>query len=137
MIKICPPGTKHLRSLAFSAQRWAELRDLGERVWLLHPPANDRSKALAAYLARGREQAVHEAYKCTIRSPWWRPPAVSPPDLFFTYMSHRYPRLIANTAGATFVNSMHGVRLLPDAPRIARSALPLVSLNSVSLLGAE
>ncbi|MGH3848830.1 MAG: Eco57I restriction-modification methylase domain-containing protein, partial [Pseudonocardiaceae bacterium] len=137
VIKICPPGTKHLRSLAFSAQRWAELRDLGERVWLLHPPANDRSKALAAYLARGREQAVHEAYKCTIRSPWWRPPAVSPPDLFFTYMSHRYPRLIANTAGATFVNSMHGVRLLPDAPRIARSALPLVSLNSVSLLGAE
>ncbi|MGH3718795.1 MAG: N-6 DNA methylase [Pseudonocardiaceae bacterium] len=137
VIKVCPPGTKHLRSLAFSAQRWAELRDQGERVWLLHPAADDRSKALAAYLARGREQAVHEAYKCTIRSPWWRPPAVSPPDLFFTYMSHRYPRLITNTAEATFVNSMHGVRLLPDAPPISRSALPLVSLNSVSLLGAE
>jgi tRNA1(Val) A37 N6-methylase TrmN6 len=137
VIKVCPPGTKHLQSLAFSAERWTELRDQGERVWLLHPEANDRSKALAAYLARGREQAVHEAYKCTVRSPWWRPPAVSAPDLFFTYMSHRYPRLIANTAKATFVNSMHGVRLLPGAPRIARSALPLVSLNSVSLLGAE
>ena len=137
VIKICPPGTKHLQGLAFSAQRWAELRDHGERVWLLHPEPNDRSKALAAYLARGREQAVHQAYKCTVRSPWWRPPAVSAPDLFFTYMSHRYPRLIANTAEATFVNSMHGVRLLPSAPPIARSALPLVSLNSVSLLGAE
>ncbi|MGH3783473.1 MAG: N-6 DNA methylase [Pseudonocardiaceae bacterium] len=137
VIKVCPPGTKHLQSLAFSPQRWAELRDRGERVWLLHPGANDRSKALAAYIARGRAQAVHEAYKCSIRSPWWRPPAVSPPDLFFTYMSHRYPRLIANTAEVTFVNSMHGVRLLPDAPPVARSALPLVSLNSVSLLGAE
>ncbi|MBV9013651.1 MAG: SAM-dependent DNA methyltransferase [Pseudonocardiales bacterium] len=137
VMKVCPPGTKHLRSLDFSTERWTELRAQGERVWLLYPAANDRSRALAAYLARGREQAVHEAYKCTIRSPWWRPPAVPPPDLFFTYMSHRYPRLIANTAEATFVNSMHGVRLLPGAPRIARSALPLVSLNSVSLLGAE
>lgn len=137
VIKVCPPGTKHLRGLAFSAHRWAELRDQGERVWLLHPAPGDRSKALAAYLAWGRERAVHEAYKCTIRSPWWRPPAVSPPDLFFTYMSHRYPRLIANTAETTFVNSMHGVRLLPGAPPLARRALPLVSLNSVSLLGAE
>ncbi|MBW0010663.1 MAG: SAM-dependent DNA methyltransferase, partial [Pseudonocardiales bacterium] len=76
VIKVCPPGTKHLQGLTFSAERWAELRDQGERVWLLHPESNDRSKALAAYLAQGREQAVHEAYKCTVRSPWWRPPAV-------------------------------------------------------------
>ncbi|MGH7750937.1 MAG: SAM-dependent methyltransferase, partial [Candidatus Dormibacteria bacterium] len=135
--KVCPPGTKHLRGLDFSAQRWSELRALGERVWLLHPPANDRSKSLAAYLALGRELAVPEAYKCTVRSPWWRPPAVAPPDLFFTYMSHRYPRLIANTAQVTFVNSMHGLRLLPDVARMARSALPVVCLNSVTLLGAE
>jgi adenine-specific DNA-methyltransferase len=137
VIKICPPGTKHIRGMAFSTARWTQLREQGERVWLLHPAANDRSKALAAYIALGREQAVHKAYKCTVRSPWWRPPAVSPPDLFFTYMSHRYPRLIANTAKATFVNSMHGLRLLPGAPQIARSALPVVALNSVTLLGAE
>jgi adenine-specific DNA-methyltransferase len=137
VIKVCPPGTKHLRGVAFSAQRWSELREQGERVWLLHPPAGDRSKALTAYLALGRDLGVHEAYKCTVRSPWWRPPAVTPPDLFFTYMSHRYPRLIANTAQATFVNSMHGLRLVPDAPRGARSALPVVCLNSVTLLGAE
>jgi adenine-specific DNA-methyltransferase len=137
VIKVCPPGTKHLRGVAFSAQRWSELREQGERVWLLHPPAGDRSKALTAYLALGRDLGVHEAYKCTVRSPWWRPPAVTPPDLFFTYMSHRYPRLIANTAQATFVNSMHGLRLVPDAPRGARLALPVVCLNSVTLLGAE
>jgi adenine-specific DNA-methyltransferase len=137
VIKVCPPGTKHMRGMAFSAARWAQLCEQGERVWLLHPAANDRSKELAAYITLGREQAVHEAYKCTVRSPWWRPPAVSPPDLFFTYMSHRYPRLIANTAKATFVNSMHGLRLLPGVPRIAQSALPVISLNSVTLLGAE
>jgi hypothetical protein len=62
---------------------------------------------------------------------------VSTPDLFFTYMSHRYPRLISNTAGVTFVNSMHGVRLVKDAPRIARQALPVLAMNSVTMLGAE
>jgi adenine-specific DNA-methyltransferase len=62
---------------------------------------------------------------------------VSPPDLFFTYMSHRYPRLVANEADVTFVNSMHGVRLRASAPRIAQHALPLLALNSVTMLGAE
>ena len=52
-------------------------------------------------------------------------------------MSHRYPRLITNSAAATFVNSMHGIRLSPDAPRVAKVALPLLALNSLSLLGAE
>lgn len=137
VIKICPPGTKHLRGMAFSTARWAELREQGARVWLCIPqPTTDRRRWRPT-LALGREQAVPEAYKCTVRSPWWRSPAVSPPDLFFTYMSHRYPRLIANTAGATFVNSMHGVQLLPGAPRIAQSALPVLCLNSVTLLGAE
>jgi len=137
VIKVCPPGTKHLKGTSFSAARWAELRDAGARVWLLHPEPGDRSRALSGYLAVGQQQKVHEAYKCTVRSPWWRPPAVSPPNLFFTYMSHRYPRLISNTAKTTFVNSMHGVRLLPSAPETAASALPLLCLNSVTLLGAE
>ena len=52
-------------------------------------------------------------------------------------MSHRYPRLIANQAGVSFLNSMHGLRLRADASAIARDALPLLVLNSVSMLGAE
>jgi hypothetical protein len=59
------------------------------------------------------------------------------PDLFFTYMSHRYPRLIANTSGATILNSMHGVRLKAGVKRVVRDALPLLALNSVTMLGAE
>ena len=59
------------------------------------------------------------------------------PDLFFTYMSHRYPRLIANTSGATILNSMHGIRLERGVPKAVRDALPLLALNSVTMLGAE
>ena len=52
-------------------------------------------------------------------------------------MSHRYPRLISNGARTTFVNSMHGLRLRPEAPPIAREALPIFMFNSVTMLGAE
>ncbi len=61
----------------------------------------------------------------------------SAPDLFFTYMSYRYPKLISNSAKVSFVNSMHGVRLKPGIGHVPKAALPLVALNSVTMLGAE
>lgn len=137
VLRISPPGTRHLHGLTFTEARWETLRAEGERVWLLHPRDRRPSGGLRAYLALGEELGVPSAYKCRIRDPWWRPPAVSAPDLFFTYMSHRYPRLVANAARVTFVNSMHGVRLRRGAGAVARAALPLLTLNSVTMLGAE
>jgi adenine-specific DNA methylase len=137
LLRISPPGTKHLRGLTFTRAEWEELRLAGHRVWLLYPDPKSRSKNLKAYLKYGEAMGVPEAYKCTIRTPWWRPPAVPEPDLFFTYMSHRYPRLIANRSGATILNSMHGVRLKRGLQASIRDALPLLALNSVTMLGAE
>lgn len=137
LVRISPPGTKHLSGTTFSRQQWDALRAADERVWLLRPAANDRRRGLKRYIEYGESIGVHEAYKCTVRSPWWRPPVVSSPDVFFTYMSHRYPRLIANAAGVTFVNSMHGVRLRPEVRTLAKASLPLLCLNSATMLGAE
>ena len=137
VVPICPPGTRHLRGLSFTNGDWEDLREAGEGVWILHPTPNDRSAPLQRYMAVGEAQGVPDAYKCKVRNLWWRPPLVSKPDLFFTYMSHRYPRLIANTVGVTFVNSMHGVRLKASAPKASRQALPLLAMNSVTMLGAE
>jgi len=134
---IVPPGTKHLKGTCFTKGRWEQLKLQGERVWLLNPKTKAPKAGLARYVAHGEQLGVPEAYKCTVRNPWWRPPAVPAPDLFFTYMSHRYPRLIANEARVTFVNSMHGVVLRHDAPACAKDALPLLALNSASMLGAE
>lgn len=136
---ISPPGTKHLTRTTFTKGQWEELRCTGQRVWLLHPDTADPSRlpsSLRKYLQHGEDLGVNSAYKCAIRPVWWIPPAVSPPDLFFTYMSHWFPRLVTNLAGVGFVNSMHGVRLR-DAPAMAKRALPLLSMNSVTLLGAE
>jgi adenine-specific DNA-methyltransferase len=137
LVKISPPGTRHFRGTTFSPQQWSDLRDAGERVWLFRPDVNDETESRISYTALGKANGVDLAYKCQIRSPWWRPPIVSVPDLFFTYMSHQYPRLITNAARVTFVNSMHGIRLLESAPKEAAVALPFLCLNSVTMLGAE
>jgi adenine-specific DNA-methyltransferase len=133
---ICPPGTRHLRGLTFTRTDWENLRDAGESVWILYPSPTDRTTSLRRYITLGEIQGVAEAYKCRVRTPWWRPPVVATADLFFTYMSHRYPRLINNAARVTFVNSMHGVRL-KDRAKSAQQSLPLVAMNSVTMLGAE
>jgi adenine-specific DNA methylase len=137
LTRISPPGTRHLRGLSFTSRHWEHLRQSGERVWLLDPDPDDQSPGLARYVKVGKTTGVPDAYKCSIRTPWWCPPTVGPPDLFFTYMSHRYPRLITNSARASFVNSMHGIRLRPGITRRAKSALPLLALNSITMLGAE
>ncbi|MGA9761638.1 MAG: N-6 DNA methylase [Gaiellaceae bacterium] len=135
--RISPPGTKHLKGLTFTRAQWEELNLAGQRVWLLCPDRKAESAALKKYIEHGEREGVDQGYKCTVRTPWWRPPVVPVPDLFFTYMSYRYPRLIANTSGATILNSMHGIRLKTEAPKEARDALPLLALNSVTMLGAE
>jgi hypothetical protein len=135
--RISPPGTRHLKGLSFTRTQWEELRVQGERVWLLYPDGPAKAAGLKRYIAEGEARKVDEAYKCTVREPWWRPPAVPVPDLFFTYMSHRYPRLVSNRSGATFLNSMHGVRLRDDVPKESREAIPLLALNSATMANAE
>jgi adenine-specific DNA-methyltransferase len=49
LVRISPPGTRHLKGLCFSRAQWEELKLAGERVWLLHPDNKARSKGLAAY----------------------------------------------------------------------------------------
>lgn len=138
LLRVVPPGARHIPGTRFTEGHWQQLRADGQRVWMLHPKAAARRRdGLARYLAEGERLLVHEAYKCSIRDPWWRPPAVRPPDLFFTYMSHVTPRLVANETDATIVNSLHGITLNEDAPAITRDALPIVALNSVTMLGAE
>ena len=110
----------------------------GRRARLAPPPESRGQQPDPDAVHQGREErGVDKAYKCPVRTPWWRPPVVTPPDLFFTYMSHRYPRLITNKARVTFLNSMHGVRLKPHTKNVARDALPLLVLNSLTMLGAE
>jgi adenine-specific DNA-methyltransferase len=133
-----PPGTRHIPGLRFTHGQWEQLKLQGERVWMLNPTASrPTSDGLRRYVELGEELGVHEGYKCSIRTPWWRPPVQPAPDMFFTYMSHVMPRLIANDAKMTFVNSMHGLTLRDDVGEVEKAALPFLCLNTVTMLSAE
>lgn len=137
LLSISPPGSRHLRTFRFTADDWECEVASGARALLFRPEAGDPSPEALRYIAEGERRAVHTAYKCRVRQPWWRVPLVRAPDLFLTYMNHRHPRLVANDAGVHHLNSLHGVRLRPGNASSGRELLPLAQLNSLSLLSAE
>jgi adenine-specific DNA methylase len=136
LLRISPPGSRHLRGLTFSEAAWKEMARKGARGYLFYPEDDPRPAALD-YIDQGTKAGVHRAYKCRARTPWWRVPLTGPADLFLTYMNHDTPRLTTNRAGVHHLNSVHGVTLGSGRQRIGRDLLPIASLNSVTLLGAE
>lgn len=137
LLRISPPGSSHLRGLTFTDSAFDELAREEKRVWLFNPSVDKPSKAALAYIETGERDGVHLAYKCAVRTPWWRVPYVRVPDLFLTYMNQDAPRLVSNDAGAAHLNSVHGVTLKPELRELGVEILPLAMLNSMTLLSAE
>ena len=136
-LKISPPGSRHLRGLSFTATAWDHMARQGARTYLFAPtPARLSSPALR-YIAAGEKAGVHTAYKCRVRSPWWKVPQVQVADAFLTYMNHETPCIVANRARVLSLNSVHGIVFTPGRRRIAMDLLPIALLNSLTLLGAE
>jgi adenine-specific DNA methylase len=73
--RISPPGSRHLRGHRFTDAAWEAMAESGARCWLFYP-RRAPSAAAEQYIAKGQKAKVHEAYKCTVRSPWWRVPLV-------------------------------------------------------------
>lgn len=136
LVRISPPGSKHLRGLTLSDHSWEALAEADERCYLFSPSVSP-SKAALRYIADGEARGVHEAYKCQVREPWWQVPLVDRPDLLFAYMNHERPRLVRNGANVHLLNSLYGVQLHLPRRQIGQELLALASLNSMTLLGAE
>lgn len=136
LIPLSPPGSRHLRGLTFTDVARVGLGRDGAATWLFRP-AGDPSPAAKRYIKAGEKAGVDLAYKCRVRKPWWRVPYLRPADLFLTYMNADTPRITTNRAKAHHLNSVHGIYLHPDARREGMDLLPMASLNSVTLLGAE
>jgi adenine-specific DNA-methyltransferase len=137
LMAISPPGSRHLRGLTFSKAAWKELAEEDRRVHLFLPPRENPAEPSMKYIRSGNRKNVSAAYKCRVREPWWRVPTVGVPHLFLTYMNHDTPRLVTNEAGVGYVNSVHGVTLKKGYRVLGRELLPIGSLNSLTLLGAE
>jgi adenine-specific DNA-methyltransferase len=136
LLPISPPGSRHLKGLAFTEAAWRALAEEGKRCHLFAPGA-DPSPAARRYIEAGERDGVHTAYKCRSRKPWWRVPLVGRPDLLFSYMNHDRPRWAANGAGVQVLNSLYGVRLREGLRPLGAELLPAACLNSLTLLGGE
>ena len=137
LLRICPPGSRHLRGLGFTDKAWRDMVTDGSAGYLFDPDPIQPSKAARAYITAGELDSVHSGYKCRSRSPWWRVPRVPVPDAFFTYMNHDAPRIVANRAGVPCLNSVHGIVFPKEHRHLAIDLLPIAALNTVTLLGAE
>lgn len=135
--RISPPGSRHLRGLTFSDKAWESLESDEKPCYLFYPKEHELSLTASDYIVAGEATGVHQAYKCRSRKPWWRVPLVAVPDLLLTYMDHERPRLTTNEAGVHHLNSLYGVALQKEKKKLGRELLPLVALNSVTLLGSE
>ena len=137
LVAISPPGSRHLRGLGFSRQAWEKMMAADSRVWLFRPSGDELEAASDQYRLRGENARVDLAYKCRVRSPWWRVPIVKPADLLLTYMNADTPRLSTNQAGVHHLNSVHGIYLHDAQRKLGRQFLPLASLNTLTMLCAE
>lgn len=136
IVPLSPPGSRHLRGLTLTRQALGELGERGCATALFRPDG-EPSAAAWRYIRSGADLDVHLAYKCRVRSPWWRVPYLRPADLFLTYMNADTPRIASNRAGAHHLNSVHGIYLRDGLRSHGMSLLPVASLNSVTLLAAE
>ncbi|SDH62397.1 N-6 DNA methylase [Agrococcus jejuensis] len=136
LLRVSPPGSTHLRSLALTRDAISRLGRNGESTWLLYPSSNP-AKATMEYIAQGHATGVDQAYKCRVRSPWWRVPVLAAPDLFLTYMNAATVQLATNEVEARHLNSVHGVYLKPEVRDLGRELLSVAALNSFTTLSAE
>ncbi len=136
VIPLSPPGSAHLRGLSLSPPSLRSLGINGKSTWLFRP-REDPSKAARKYIMHGERSGVPEAYKCRVRSTWWRVPYLQPADLLLTYMNADAVRIVTNSARAHHLNSVHGIYLDPSLTTLGRTLLPIASLNSVTMLSGE
>lgn len=99
--------------ISATIEDWRRLRDKGEKVYLLSLPRVGKGALptpIRAYLEEGEAYHVHQAFKCSVRTPWYSVLHKKPADAFLTYMSGGSPRFVWNAAGLLSTNSLHEVR---------------------------
>lgn len=127
---------EHVQGLRLTKADMTRLGSAGLPFLLFYPGKEKPHAASAKYIRSGESVGLHNRYKCRTRQPWWKVPGVKVPDAFITYMSNEAPRLANNEVKAVSTNTVHGFYLSPDHKKLRR-VLPLLFLNSVTLLSAE
>lgn len=90
---------KHLRSHCIDRQGWTDLKVAGERIWLFNPsPELVKKGKTKKYVTLTPDAGGcnKEAYKVSIRAPWYCTPLPQTADAFLSGMSQSGPWLCVN-----------------------------------------
>lgn len=90
--------------------------------------------ALAAYVALGEREGVHDGYKCRIRAAWWSVPSTAVPQGFMLRQVSTMLRLSVNEVGATSTDTVHRV-FTRDGVDMGR--LAVAAFNSITVAMSE
>lgn len=136
LTRLSPPGSTHLRALTLTESDVTALASAGKATWLF-APGETPSAAARRYIKHGEAAEVDQAYKCRIRTPWWRVPVQQPADALITCMNADTAAICANPTGVAHLNSVHGLYLNDDQQDIPVEALALAACSTITRLGAE
>lgn len=136
LTQLSPPGSTHLRTLTLTEGDVTALASAGKATWLF-TPGEKPSAASRRYIKHGETGEVDKAYKCRIRTPWWRVPVQQPADALITCMNADTAAICANPTGVVHLNSVHGLYLDDDHQNIPVEALALAACSTITRLGAE
>ena len=112
---------KHLRFAPLNQEHWSELNSSGERIWLFNPSrqlAKNRKVREYLNLNASKGGCNREAYKVSIRKPWYRTPLPKSPDAFISGMSQFGPWLCINEMqGLNATNTLYVVSFQSRNPQ--------------------
>ncbi len=104
---------RHLRSAFVGRKEWIRLKSARERIWLFNPCGEvAKHPKVRGYLAVDASEGGcnREAYKVSIREPWYRTPMPQVPDAFLSGMTKHGPWLCINQMrGLNATNTLYVV----------------------------
>jgi len=129
---------RQLQGIRFTYEDWKVSEKSGSKVWLLLIPPYHKQLpgSVCKYLDEGLANKVHEAYKCSVREPWYSVPHVRRGNAFLSYMAGNNTRLVANDAGAVASNTLHVVSLF-EKVSISPEILAMLWHTSFTMLSSE
>lgn len=134
------PRIRYAPGLVYRVEDQDVIARSDAKAWLLDFSASRpdplQFHGAAQYLAMGEADSIHERYKTSIRSPWYRVPSIWTGKLLLSKRSHWFPRLVLNEAGALTTDTIYRGNMLPIYAGMEKELVAGFH-NSLTILTAE
>ena len=127
----------HINGLIFEKKDWIENKKKEIASHLLNFPNEkfkDYSYMMKKYISIGKVNDIHRGYKTGIRDRWYQVPSIWKSDAFLLRRSHKFPKLILNSANAYTTDTMHRVKIKEG---VDHPSLIFCFYNSVTMAYSE